>query len=98
MDLEGPRSRIADATFYTVTEAFLAEFAGIDRVYAAESDLLLTGVGSGGAVQIDLDGDRLAGSVWLPELELHANFDAEWCEISASQFAMVEASPAYVCP
>ena len=72
--------------------------AGSDRLYAVADEELVTAAGGGGEVVITEDGDRLVGRIHLPEVDVNAEFTASWCPANADLFALVEASPAYVCP
>ena len=96
--LDGTTHRVADAAFFAVQEAFLAESIGADRVLAALEDELIMPAGAGAHVRIDRSGSRLGGVASVPEANLEVFFEARFCDEDASLFPLLEASPAFVCP
>ena len=98
LDLGPEQPRLSDAIYYSVEEAILVEYVSLDRAYAVEAATYAEGAGAGGRVDIAGDDGSLWGSVNLPSLGLNGQFDAEWCEAEDNQFALIESSPAFVCP
>jgi hypothetical protein len=90
--------RVAGATWFAVNEAYLAESIDANRVLAALEDELVLDAAAGGTVRIHKDNGELVGDAWIPELGVHVTFKAQYCDPSASLFALLEASPAFVCP
>ncbi len=92
------RDRASDATWYTVKEAFLVEFASLDRAYVIDEQELIVNAGDGGTVEIDRDRNGLGGHLWFPEPGVSADFQATQCGEDSMLFDLLEASPVSVCP
>ena len=92
------RQRASDISWYVVNEAYLVEYANLDRAYVVEDQEMQIDAGDGGEVRIDRDGKRLAGHLWFPEPEVSADFRAEACGEESTLFDLLEASPVGLCP
>ena len=97
LDLSKKTPRVADAVYYSVDEAFLAQLEDLDRAYYVEERTLVSGASDNGAIRIDHSGSVMRGSVALPDVDVLAEFEAEWCTGTASLMRMLEGSPGYVC-
>lgn len=98
LDLSPKQTRLSDAVFYSVEEAILVEYVNLDRAYAVESAILEEGAGDGGQVDVIEETTGLGGGFSMPSLGLTGTFQAQWCEADDNQFALLESSPAFVCP
>lgn len=97
LDLSKKTPRIGDAVYFSVDEAFLAQLEDLDRAYYVEERTLVSGASDDGTIRIEHSGRKMKGSVFLPEVDVIAEFDAEWCEGTASQMRMLEGTPGYRC-
>ena len=96
--IDADQKRASDITWYTVNEAFLVEFASLDRAYVVEDQDLKLDAGDGGQVEITRDRNGLKGHLWFPEPEVSADFFVEQCGEESTLFDLLEASPVSLCP
>jgi hypothetical protein len=92
------QKRAADASWYTVNEAYLVEFGPLDRAMVVEDMELMIDIGDGGTVEITRDREGLKGHLWFPEPGVSADFDTEVCGEGSTLFDLLEASPVTFCP
>jgi hypothetical protein len=90
--------RASDVSWYSVEEAYLVEYANLDRAYVIEDQDLQIDAGDGGEVRIDRDREGLSGHLWFPIPDVSATFKAEACGADSTLFDLLEASPVGLCP
>jgi len=91
-------NRASDVSWYTVNEAYLIEYANLDRAYVIEDQEMLIDAGDGGEVRIERDHRGLRGHLWFPEPDVSADFHTQVCGEGSTLFDLLEASPVGLCP
>jgi hypothetical protein len=84
--------RTANATYFGVEEAALAESHDLQRLYWAKEFLFLDELGDGGAIDVELSGSRLEGSFDIPDTlggDVSGEFRATECTGDDSIFDVV---------